>query len=145
MRRWIETVSRARAAMEAPAPPLGTLEEGAARLARSHPDLPFELLRRRAGQLTREVPGGFRWKFDPLHATTSPSPFYARAFEAFARAVTSPVLHVSGGATGHHVPDEEARLACFASLTRVTLPGGHMLHWSKPGPLAEAILSFARA
>ncbi len=72
----------------------------------------------------------------------SPLPFYGGAYKAFARLVTCPVLHLSGGTKGHHVEDEDARLACFAKLTRVTIEGGHALHWSKPSELAEALVAF---
>ena len=68
--------------------------------------------------------------------------FFNESYKAFARCVTCPVVHVSGGTKGHHVPDEEERLACFANLTRVTLEGGHALHWTMPRELAAALVTF---
>ena len=40
------------------------------------------------------------------------------------------------------MPDEDERLACFPRLTRVTIDGGHSLHWTKPAELAEALVGF---
>ena len=74
----------------------------------------------------------------------SPLPFYAASYKAFARAVTCPVLHVSGGVRGHHVPDEEERVASFPQVARVTIEGGHALHWSKPRALVAALVAFWR-
>jgi pimeloyl-ACP methyl ester carboxylesterase len=71
-------------------------------------------------------------------------PFSAGNFGAFLRRVTCPVLYISGGEKGFHVPDEEERLACIARLTRVTIDGGHALHWSKPRELAAALVEFWR-
>jgi pimeloyl-ACP methyl ester carboxylesterase len=83
------------------------------------------------------------WKFDPMHKTTSPMPFFAKSFEAFARRVACRVLFVSGGALGWHPPDEEERLAAFARLERVELAeAGHMMHWTKPAELVEALVRF---
>jgi pimeloyl-ACP methyl ester carboxylesterase len=141
MRRWIETVDLADGAADLRA---FSMDEALARLARHNPDIAPQRLARRATQLLRAVDGGFVWKHDPLHATTSPAPFFARTFRAFLHQLTCPVLHVSGGARGLHVPDEEERLACIAKLTRLTIEGGHALHWSKPGELATALVAFWR-
>ena len=150
MRRWIET------AYEGPARDRKgmTRADALSRLQRSNPDIDLATLARKLPQLTRraiepsessETTDALAWKYDPLHVTTSPLPFYAQTYKAFAREVTCPVLHVSGGIKGHHVEDEEERLASFAKLSRVTIEGGHALHWSKPRELAEALLAFWRA
>jgi pimeloyl-ACP methyl ester carboxylesterase len=140
MRRWIETVSGP-PAERAPM----TRADAVSRLARFNPDLDVATLERRFAQLARATPGapgGFAWKADPLHTTTSPSAFFAESYKAFARRVTCPVLYVSGGVRGYHVEDEDDRLACFANLARVTIDGGHALHWTKPAELAEALVRF---
>jgi pimeloyl-ACP methyl ester carboxylesterase len=144
MRRWIEDVEKVRAqgdAMQA----LASREVGVNRLRTNHATLDTAILEARFEELaTRDANGALRWKFDPLHRTMSPTSFYAAAYKAFARAVPCPVLHVSGGPRGHHVPDEDERLACFANVTRVTIDAGHMLHWVKPKELAEALVAFWR-
>ncbi|HEY4015289.1 MAG TPA: alpha/beta hydrolase [Polyangiaceae bacterium] len=143
MRAWIATMEAVGDGLDND--PFDSMGEVEARLARYHPGLDRETLARHARQLVRAVDGGFAWKRDPLHATTSPALFFARSFEAFLRRVTCPVLHVSGGERGLHVPDEEQRLACVANLTRITIEGGHGLHWSKPRELAEALVAFWRS
>ena len=139
MRRWIETVQGAKR------PTFASVDEAVRRLARFNPDLDEAILRRRAAQLLRQVDGGFAWKHDPLHGTTSPLPFYVATYMAFARAITCPALYVSGGAKGYHVEDEDARLACIQDLKRVTIEGGHALHWSRAKELAGVMGEFFAA
>ena len=143
MRGWIEAVDAARDGSEVEV--FASIADAQARLARYNPDAERETLARHARQLVRAVAGGFAWKTDPLHRTTAPAPFQAKAFEAFLRRMTCPVLYVSGGEKGMHVPDEQERLACIAKLTRVTVGGGHGLHWSKPRELAAALVAFWQA
>jgi pimeloyl-ACP methyl ester carboxylesterase len=138
MRRWIETAWEAPLADRKPM----THAEALARLKNYNPDIDEAILARRLVQVARETDGLFTWKRDPLHNTTSPIAFFGASYEAFARLVTCPALHVSGGARGYHVPEEEQRLACFANLSRVTIEGGHALHWTKPAELASALVTF---
>jgi len=144
MRGWIDGVQRVRTSPERA--PFATVEEAAARLARYNPNIDAASLHRRASQLVRRDDSGdglgFNWKHDTLHATRSPLPFFAATYMAYARQVTCPVLHVSGGVQGHHVPDEEERLACFSRMTRVTIEGGHALHWTRPRELGDALVRF---
>ncbi len=142
MRGWIDTVDRVRALSDRTR--FATVEEGASRLARYNPTIDEATLRRRASQLLRrdETDQTLTWKHDPLHITTSPIAFFSQSYKAFARQVTCPVLHVSGGLQGHHVIDEEERLACFSRMTRVTIEGGHALHWTRPRELGDALVRF---
>jgi pimeloyl-ACP methyl ester carboxylesterase len=142
MRSWIEGLERVRATPERT--PFATLEEATARLARFNPSLDLSTLSRRTSQLVRRDPSGegLSWKYDPLHATTSPLPFFAQGYKSFAARVTCPVLYVSGGRLGFHVPDEDERLSCFSALTRATIDGGHSLHWTRPRELGDALVRF---
>jgi pimeloyl-ACP methyl ester carboxylesterase len=140
MRRWIETAYETGVAERKPM----TRADALSRLQRFNPDIDEAVLARKVAQLSREIDGGVAWKHDPLHGTTGPLAFFAETYRAFAHLVTCPALHVSGGTRGHHVPDEEERLASFPRLTRVTIEGGHALHWSKPRELAEALVAFWR-
>jgi pimeloyl-ACP methyl ester carboxylesterase len=141
MRGWIDGVDRVHTSPERA--PFATLDDAAARLARYNPSVDESVLRRRASQLARaDDAGGFHWKHDPLHGTRSPLAFFALTYKAFARQVTCPVLHVSGGVQGHHVPDEEERLVSFPRMTRVTIEGGHALHWTRPRELGDALVRF---
>lgn len=142
VRTWIDEVRSVRTRGERA---FASREEALRRLAGNHPRIDPEVLRTRLDALARALPDGrLAWKADPLHGTRSPVPFFAEAYKAFARRVTSPVLFVSGGALGWHPPDEDERLAAFASLERVEIAdAGHMMHWSRPAQLAEAIVAFA--
>jgi pimeloyl-ACP methyl ester carboxylesterase len=144
LRAWIEGQDRVHT--EPPRARFATLEDATVRLGRYNPGLDPAMLRRRAAQLTRrdEAAQAFTWKHDPLHATTSPIPFFAQSYRAFASQVTCPTLYVSGGPQGFHVPDEEERLSCFAALTRETIDGGHALHWTRPRELGDALVRFWR-
>ena len=147
MRRWIE------GAYEAPTDgrKLMTRAEALLRLKRFNPLVGEAVLTRKLPQLSCAADGAnaatdaIVWRGDSLHMTTSPLPFYAETYKAFAAQVTCPVLHVSGGSRGFHVPDEEERLASFARLTRATLEGGHALHWTKPHELSAALVDFWRS
>lgn len=147
MRRWIEGTQEGRAEDRQSM----TREDALGRLKRFNPLASESVVARKLSQVSRAAdeidPGTDRvvWKGDPLHLTTSPMPFYAEAYKAFARRVTCPVLYVSGGKHGFHVPDEDERQACFARLSRVTLEGGHGLHWSMPSELSAALVTFWNA
>jgi pimeloyl-ACP methyl ester carboxylesterase len=140
MRKWIET------AYESPPAPHQPMAraEAIARLSRLNPDLDEALVAKRVHELVAPD-GTVTWKHDPLLTAASPLPFVVEEYKAFARRVTAPTLYVSGGPRGFHVPDEDERLACFAKLSRVTIDGGHALHWTRPAELTEALVTFWRA
>lgn len=140
MRRWIEDLRKSQSAEQAPF----SREVARSRLIGSHPRVPPKILESRLQHLVKDA-GGDRvmWCFDPLHRTTAPVPFFAKLFIEFAKLVTCPVLFVSGGSNGFHVPDEDERLAAFANVRRATLEdAGHMMHWSQPEALADVLSSF---
>jgi len=144
VRRWIADVRLVRAQ---PGPRvMESLPQALERLSANHPRVPPDVLRVHVERLARPLPGGgFSWKYDPLHTTRSPMPFFAETYRAFARRVTCPVLFVSGGPLGWHPPDEDARVAAFPNLERVTLEdAGHMMHWTRAPELARALVAFWR-
>lgn len=111
------------------------------RLHANHPSIPLSVIATRAAHLVEPANGGLCWAVDPRHLATSPTPFFASVFRAFAARATCPVLFVSGG--GSKAPDEAERLSAFARLSRVEIAGaGHMVHWTKPNELARAICDF---
>jgi pimeloyl-ACP methyl ester carboxylesterase len=139
MRTWLDDM---RAIDRAPRP-LTSFEEALERLARRHPRVPRSVLASRARLLTRTDSGRLSWAYDPLHRTTSPTPFNLDAFKAFLRRIASPTLYVSGGITGLRMPDEAERLACIRQATHADLPdAGHMMHWTAPAALATRLVSF---
>ncbi len=140
MRRWLEGLD-GQAARKADRPM--TEAEALARLRANHPRVPAEVLASRLPHLARATPEGLLWRFDPLHRTTAPVPFFTSVFTAYARQIPCPVLYVSGGPLGYRVPDEADRLAAFARATHVDLPGGgHMMHWTRPEELVRALVAF---
>lgn len=140
MRAWLDGLRTL-----APSKPM-TPSEALDRLAGNHRGVDRAVLESRLPHLVRDAGGGsVTWCFDPLHRTTSPVPFFAKSFRAFAARVTAPVLFVSGGPRGYHPPDEEERLAAFPRLVRRELPeSGHMMHWTAPRELASTLISFWR-
>ncbi|MBK9258649.1 MAG: alpha/beta hydrolase [Polyangiaceae bacterium] len=140
MRAWLRDMQK----IERQQRPLASFEEAVERLARMHPSIPHGMIESRARLLTRvDDSGQLRWAYDPLHRTTSPTPFSADAFKGFLRSITVPTLFVSGGIGGWRVPDESERLACISNVTHVDLPdAGHMMHWKSPDAVAECLLRF---
>jgi pimeloyl-ACP methyl ester carboxylesterase len=66
-------------------------------------------------------------------------------FEAFARRITAPVLLVDAGASGYAPPDAAAREEYFADRRKVVVEGaGHMIQWTQPAALGEALVAFLR-
>ncbi len=146
MRRWIDQVRAIRGAQSAH--PTMTRDEALARLAKNHAAIDRAVLETRLPHLVRDLGDGrVTWAFDVLHRTVSPMAFSAATFREFAKLVAAPVLFVDGGPTGYHPPDEDDRLAAFARVERLALPdAGHMMHWTRPEPLADALAEFvARA
>ncbi len=138
MRKWLEDLKAL------PKTQPMTEEDALRRLVAVHPRVPREVLSTRIPHLASRGGGGkLTWRYDPLHRTTSPMPFFAKVYGAFAARVTCPVLYVTGGPLGWRVPDEDARVAIFPSATRVDIPdAGHMMHWSAPDALSRALIEF---
>jgi pimeloyl-ACP methyl ester carboxylesterase len=142
MRRWIEEVRAQRARGESRT--TFTKTEALKRLAANHPAVPEDVLEHCLPHLVRDAGGGaFAWRNDSLHRTTSPVPFFSPLFMEFAKRVACPVLVVSGGPTGFHPSDEDARIAAFPRATRAEIAdAGHMMHWTRPDDLARLLLAF---
>jgi pimeloyl-ACP methyl ester carboxylesterase len=118
---------------------MASLEVVLGRMRVLHPDLPDELGLFLAEKATRAVPGGFVWRFDPLHRTTAPMPFQKALFAGFLRAIRARTLVVVGE-RGLRLDDEDERLACIAGARRVELSAvGHMIHWLAPERLSTLV------
>ncbi|MGH7434180.1 MAG: alpha/beta fold hydrolase, partial [Polyangiaceae bacterium] len=141
MHRWIESVRSVNVRGLRTMP---SREVALDRLVANHPRVSRDILATRLDALAEMLPDGrVSWKADVLHSTRSPIPFFAATWKAFAARVTCPVLYVSGGSSGWHPPDEEARLAAFEQLQRAEIPeAGHMMHWSAADALAGHLLRF---
>src|SRR5690606_6114058 len=140
VRRWVDSVREAR---ERRLRPMASIEEAAEKLLVRNPDLPPDRARRLAAWSVREVEDGYVWSFDPVHRTKGPYPFRPEVFLEFLRALSMPVLLVEGE-RGYRTRDHEERVAALGPARRLQIPGaGHMLHWTAPEALAEAIERFA--
>jgi pimeloyl-ACP methyl ester carboxylesterase len=145
MRRWIDQV-RASRAQAAHASGAGmTRDEALKRLTVNHPQVATSVLESRLAALADSRQDGvsvrYKWCFDPVHRTTSPTPFFAKLFVEFAKRVTCPVLFVSGGPTGYHTPDEADRILAFHECAVCELHNaGHMMHWTQPEALSDGLL-----
>lgn len=120
------------------------LQEAIERLALHHPRVAREIIESRAKLLTRaDDAGRLIWAYDPLHRTTSPTPFQAEAFKEFLARIECPTLVVSGGLAGWHPPGEAERIASLKHAVQHELPNaGHMMHWTEPKAVADRLLAF---
>ncbi|MDE0034869.1 MAG: alpha/beta hydrolase [Deltaproteobacteria bacterium] len=138
--RWLDEVPAVREG-----PGYASLEEAADRLRRAYPRLTAERARHLACHgMHRTEAGAWQWKFDPLHRTTSPQPFYLEQFREFLRHVTCPTLVVQGAESEHRARgDIQARYGWLPRADLVILHGaGHMVQQDNPEALARTLAPF---
>lgn len=88
--------------------------------------------------------GKWAWKFDPLHRTASPQPFYTAQAVEFLRRIACPVLIVDGRQS-HQTrrTDKPERYSAIAEHNQVVIDdAGHMVHQDNPAALVAALLPF---
>lgn len=140
--RWLETAAKVRA--RGPRR-MASLDDAYARMRMSHPEMPEATLRAMVAPSVRAVEGGWEFRFDPLHQTTSPGRFDAAAFEAYIDRVACPVLLVTGSELAGF--EELAKRAeRYRGAQRRHIDGaGHMMHWTAPDALAAHVGDFLAA
>ncbi|HJQ85133.1 MAG TPA: alpha/beta hydrolase [Candidatus Binatia bacterium] len=121
-----------------------TLEEAAARIRIRFPHFSDDVAAHLARHGTRAVDGARAWKFDPLHQTTAPTPYYVAQARPFWDRIACPVLYVAGEKSFFRLPpDEEAdRLAALRAERVVLADVGHHPHLEAPEQLAEVLVAF---
>jgi pimeloyl-ACP methyl ester carboxylesterase len=122
-----------------------TLEKAAERLRRKNPRLKPELALELVRSGMKRTDGGkWVWKFDPLHRTVAPQPFYSGQAVEFFRRIQCPVLIVDGAKSRQTPrPDLEERLSAIADRSHVDIEdAGHMVHHDNPEGLAQAVTEF---
>lgn len=139
MRRWLDQLRAGPGGR-----PPKSREDALRRLAAAHARVDRAILERKVDHLLTAHDGALAWSYDPLHRTTSPYRFDVATFRCFLEQVRCPTLFIGGGAQGFHPDDEHERLAALGGpVERLDLPeAGHMMHWTQPSEVAEAILRF---
>lgn len=122
-----------------------SIEAGASQLRQTNPRLAegFALDLARAG-MKRNPNGKWRWKFDPLHRTAAPQPFYTAQALEFFRRIECPVLIVDGKESRQtRRNDKSQRYDAIANQRRIVIEdAGHMVHQDNPNRLAQVLTDF---
>jgi pimeloyl-ACP methyl ester carboxylesterase len=137
---WIADLARTEArGPYAPAP-----ADAAARLRERFPRFSAEVAERMAAHGTRLHGDERVWKFDPLHQTSVPQPYYAAQARAFWRRITCPVLYLEGGESELRLePDDLAARLAILRARRVAIEGtGHHPHLERPEAFGQVLLDF---
>jgi pimeloyl-ACP methyl ester carboxylesterase len=125
-----------------------SVEAGANQLRQTNPRLsdPLALDLARAAMKQNDK-GKWVWKFDPLHRTAAPQPFYTEQALEFFRRIECPVLIVEGEASRQtRRTDRQARYDTIRNHRRVFIDdAGHMVHQDNPVALAEVIATFLKS
>lgn len=140
--RWISEVHALR---ERKLAEYESLEAAARRLQRRNPRLKAEFAVKLARWgMKQNENGRWVWKFDPLHRTVAPQPFYLRQALEFFRRIDCPVLIVRGKESHQATrPDMEERLQTIARRTSIEIENaGHMIHHDNPEALARVATEF---
>jgi pimeloyl-ACP methyl ester carboxylesterase len=122
-----------------------SLQAGASQLQQTNPRLTERaaLDLARAG-MKQNAAGKWLWKFDPLHRTAAPQPFYTDQAIEFLRRIQCPVLIVDGAQSHQRQrSDKEQRYEAIARHERIVISdAGHMVHQDNPQALADEIAVF---
>ncbi len=124
-----------------------SVEAGAHQLRQANPRLPESFAAELAhAAMKQNANGKWLWKFDPLHRTAAPQPFYTAQAIEFLRRIACPVLIVDGQQS-HQTKrtDKQPRYDAIADRRHLVIDGaGHMVHQDNPKALVEAVLPFLR-
>ena len=88
--------------------------------------------------------GKWVWKFDPLHRTAAPQPFYTRQALEFLRRIECPVQIVDGKESRQtRRTDKQERYDAIPNHRHGTIDhAGHMVHQDNPRQLAKIVAPF---
>jgi pimeloyl-ACP methyl ester carboxylesterase len=96
--------------------------------------------------MRQNVSGKWVWKFDPLHRTTAPQPFYTEQAVEFLRRIECPTLTIEGKES-HQTKrtDKQKRFEAISNRRHIVIENaGHMVHQDNPEALALAVSEFFR-
>jgi pimeloyl-ACP methyl ester carboxylesterase len=122
-----------------------SIEAGANQLQQTNPRLrkEFAVDLARAGMRQNDR-GKWIWKFDPLHRTAAPQPFYTAQALEFFRRIECPVLIVDGHESRQNRrTDKQERYDAIRHhrIARIAR-AGHMVHQDNPEELAKTVVNF---
>jgi pimeloyl-ACP methyl ester carboxylesterase len=122
-----------------------SIEAGANQLQQTNPRLrkEFAIDLARAG-MRQDDKGKWIWKFDPLHRTAAPQPFYTAQALEFFRRIECPVLIVDGHESRQNRrTDKQERYDAIRHhrMARIAR-AGHMVHQDNPEELAKTVANF---
>ena len=88
--------------------------------------------------------GKWLWKFDPLHRTAAPQPFYTAQALEFLRRIQCSVLIVDGEQSHQRQRlDQQQRYDAIAKHEQAVIENtGHMVHQDDPEKLAQVVADF---
>jgi pimeloyl-ACP methyl ester carboxylesterase len=94
--------------------------------------------------MRQDETGKWRWKFDPLHRTTAPQPFYTAQALEFLRRIQCAVLIVDGAQSSQPKrDDEQQRYNALGTREHIAIENaGHRVHQDNPVRLAECVADF---
>jgi len=118
---------------------------GARQLQQTNPRLNEEFAMELALSGMKRSPNGkWIWKFDPLHRTALPQPFYTAQAIEFLRRIECPVLVVEGKISHQSKrPDKQQRIDALRHKQLVAIgDAGHMVHQDNPEALAQVVRNF---
>jgi len=122
-----------------------SVEAGARQLQQNNPRLKSEFAFELAQTGMRQnTSGKWVWKFDPLHRTTAPQPFYTEQAIEFLRRIECPTLTIEGKES-HQTKrtDKQNRFEAISNRRHVVIENaGHMVHQDNPEALAQTISDF---
>ena len=94
-----------------------------------------------AARITRPVPGGLTWTWDPLHRTRSPVGFDVDRYKTALAAITAPVTLVwARSSFMAKIPDLPEREALVPVARKETWDVGHNIHVEAPARLARLVV-----
>jgi pimeloyl-ACP methyl ester carboxylesterase len=94
--------------------------------------------------MKQNTAGKWVWKFDPLHRTTAPQPFYTDQAIEFLRRIECPVLLVEGKESQQTKrSDKQKRFRAISNHSHVVIENaGHRVHQDNPEALANVVAEF---
>ncbi|RIV81946.1 alpha/beta hydrolase [Aurantiacibacter xanthus] len=142
LRDWIERRRNKRATEPTR---FANADEARQRLARNHPELDAETVKRLAIYGLREAPdGGYAWKFDPLVRGRPPEDQRADDLRDVLAATACPTLLVYGDSAKRPAPGPDL-LGLMRDVRLEIMPGGsHLLHHQMRDAFCDLLIPFLK-